>query len=620
MSAGACPAAYVSPSKPKQPPVSRATLPSYIQGAPSPQIWRNEFYGSSPSGPGFSPVLFSPRVRKLEESHQLEAVLDQRVVSEPMPSQSLADGATAALFSTPLLAKNARQTISAAWTPRGPGSIQWQTVSMPRASSSSTGRWTQERRPAGRYVQTVTSSLSGSQTPVTTASAPVRPPAATRVPSSTGEPNVPNIALSGGSTPRRAVPFSVAVSSSKGLATASSPESAQTSESADTMLPIVPSGLSGLTTAEPTPSSERKFTETSVEAKDKAPDAEGQGSSNGCGGSHVTPPRAPGASPTSRTNGPSFGGRSISSLSTSESVAADALRGEAGASADSANGIIGFSAISGRAGLRRFSAPAVDIRPQLFRQASGKSKPSTEPGSWKAQIGAAVPDFKCLTTHGEFTFHEYLVCDPDAPWTLFLSHPKEFSAVSTTELAEMEAAMPLLLERKVKMIALTGGTSEEALESWSADVLFAKGLESKNGKLLSFPVVLDKSCEITSMLGLADLDASDGRVAPSRSVMIIGQDKKVKLFMSYPASIGRSLTEVVRVVDALKVCEEQDVSTPANWTPGERVFLNDGLSDEEAEEQCEEFRIQVVPSGKNYMRSMKCPLQPAEAKREPTEN
>lgn len=37
------------------------------------------------------------------------------------------------------------------------------------------------------------------------------------------------------------------------------------------------------------------------------------------------------------------------------------------------------------------------------------------------------------------------------------------------------------------------------------------------------------------------------------------------LTCSYPASVGRNMDEIVRVVDALLLSAEKSVATPANW-------------------------------------------------------
>jgi alkyl hydroperoxide reductase subunit AhpC len=67
-----------------------------------------------------------------------------------------------------------------------------------------------------------------------------------------------------------------------------------------------------------------------------------------------------------------------------------------------------------------------------------------------------------------------------------------------------------------------------------------------------------------------------------RSVFIIGPDKKVKLTLTYPASTGRSVDEILRVLDSLQLTSEYSVATPVDWTEGDDVIVGLGVSDEEA--------------------------------------
>jgi alkyl hydroperoxide reductase subunit AhpC len=70
-----------------------------------------------------------------------------------------------------------------------------------------------------------------------------------------------------------------------------------------------------------------------------------------------------------------------------------------------------------------------------------------------------------------------------------------------------------------------------------------------------------------------------------RSVFVIGPDKKVKLIITYPASTGRNIDEILRVVDSLQLTSDYQVSTPVDWTDGGDVIIGGGVSDEEAKEK-----------------------------------
>jgi alkyl hydroperoxide reductase subunit AhpC len=67
-----------------------------------------------------------------------------------------------------------------------------------------------------------------------------------------------------------------------------------------------------------------------------------------------------------------------------------------------------------------------------------------------------------------------------------------------------------------------------------------------------------------------------------RSVFIIAPDKKVKLTLTYPASTGRNVDEIIRVLDSLQLTAGYSVSTPVNWTDGDDVIIAPAISDEDA--------------------------------------
>lgn len=67
-----------------------------------------------------------------------------------------------------------------------------------------------------------------------------------------------------------------------------------------------------------------------------------------------------------------------------------------------------------------------------------------------------------------------------------------------------------------------------------------------------------------------------------RSVFIIGPDKKLKLSMTYPASTGRNLDELLRVIDSLQLTAKHKLATPADWKQGQDVIIAASVSDADA--------------------------------------
>ena len=70
-----------------------------------------------------------------------------------------------------------------------------------------------------------------------------------------------------------------------------------------------------------------------------------------------------------------------------------------------------------------------------------------------------------------------------------------------------------------------------------------------------------------------------------RSVFVIGPDKKVKLIITYPASTGRNIDEILRVIDSLQLTANYQVATPVNWKDGDDVIIVPAVSDEDAKEK-----------------------------------
>jgi hypothetical protein len=61
--------------------------------------------------------------------------------------------------------------------------------------------------------------------------------------------------------------------------------------------------------------------------------------------------------------------------------------------------------------------------------------------------------------------------------------------------------------------------------------------------------------------------------ATVRTVYIIGPDKKVRLTMTYPMSVGRNFAEILRALDAVQATDGVPLATPANWVPGQDVIV-----------------------------------------------
>jgi alkyl hydroperoxide reductase subunit AhpC len=214
-------------------------------------------------------------------------------------------------------------------------------------------------------------------------------------------------------------------------------------------------------------------------------------------------------------------------------------------------------------------------------------------------IGDTAPDFEAETTEGRIGFHDWIGDN----WAVLFSHPRDFTPVCTTELGYMAKIKPEFDRRGVRIIGLSVDPVENH-EKWAADI------ESLQGTAPNYPLIADTDFAISKAYGMLPLDVTGdptGRTpaqnATLRNVFVIGPDKQIKLVLVYPMSTGRNFDEILRVVDSLQLTAGQQLSTPAQWQPGDDVFLAGALSDEEARQRYPNGWKQPLP----YIRAIPDP-------------
>ena len=108
-------------------------------------------------------------------------------------------------------------------------------------------------------------------------------------------------------------------------------------------------------------------------------------------------------------------------------------------------------------------------------------------------------------------------------------------------------------------------------------------IEETQGAKLNFPLIADPDRKVADLYDMIHPNANDTLTV--RSVFVIGPDKKVKLIITYPASTGRNIDEILRVIDSLQLTANYSVATPVNWQDGDDVIIVAAVSDEDAKEK-----------------------------------
>ncbi|WP_373521116.1 peroxiredoxin [Aquiflexum sp.] len=184
------------------------------------------------------------------------------------------------------------------------------------------------------------------------------------------------------------------------------------------------------------------------------------------------------------------------------------------------------------------------------------------------RLGDIAPNFVAETTEGKIDFHEYL----GDGWGVLFSHPADYTPVCTTELGAVAKLKSEFDKRNVKVMALSVDGLADHRE-WIKDI------NETQHTTVNFPLIADEDKKVAELYDMIHPNASEK--ATVRSVFVIGNDKKIKLIITYPASTGRNFVELLRVIDSLQLTAYHSVATPADWKNGDDVVIVPSIKDED---------------------------------------
>jgi thioredoxin-dependent peroxiredoxin len=216
------------------------------------------------------------------------------------------------------------------------------------------------------------------------------------------------------------------------------------------------------------------------------------------------------------------------------------------------------------------------------------------------RINDIAPDFVADSTAGPIHFHDWL----GDSYGIVFSHPRDFTPVCTTEFAAVAQLAAEWQKRKTKVIGVSvDGKADH--DKWKRDI------EAFGGAPADFPIIDDTSLTVAKAYDMLPADyylPAEGRTpantATVRTVYIIGPDKKVRLTMTYPMSVGRNFAEILRALDAVQATDGVPIATPANWQPGQDVIVALALNNDQAKERFGDLDIKLP-----YLRFAKAPAK-----------
>lgn len=174
------------------------------------------------------------------------------------------------------------------------------------------------------------------------------------------------------------------------------------------------------------------------------------------------------------------------------------------------------------------------------------------------RIGDAAPDFVARSTKGEVKLSSYR-----GRWLIFFSHPADFTPVCTTEFVG-------LANHKAEFDALDCALVGLSVDSLYSHLAWVRAIEEQFGVAIDFPIVEDPSMAVGRAYGMIDDTSTDAM--SMRSAYYIDPKGIVRAMTSYPYNVGRSASEMLRLMSALKAVEDGKGFAPEGWQPGNALL------------------------------------------------
>lgn len=187
-------------------------------------------------------------------------------------------------------------------------------------------------------------------------------------------------------------------------------------------------------------------------------------------------------------------------------------------------------------------------------------------------LGDTAPAFTARTTIGEKSLSDYL-----GKWLVFFAHPADFTPVCTSEFVALARAHDRFASLGCELLGLS-------VDSLPAHLAWILSIEKEYGIEVRFPVVEDPSMAIARAYGMIHPASQDS--AAVRAVFFINPAGIIRAALWYPADVGRSVEEMLRLLQALQTAEARNVLTPEGWQPGDPTLPPAPTTMVEARREC----------------------------------
>lgn len=177
-------------------------------------------------------------------------------------------------------------------------------------------------------------------------------------------------------------------------------------------------------------------------------------------------------------------------------------------------------------------------------------------------VGKKAPEFKATAVVGNQFIEDFSLSNFLGSKVVFFFYPLDFTFVCPTELHAFQEAKADFEKRNAKVVACSVD-SHFSHAAWLNTPKKQGGIEG-----VQYPIVSDLNKKIAKDFGV--LDANMG--VAFRGLFILDENGFVRHQLINDLPIGRSVQEVLRILDAIENYEKFGEVCPANWNKGEKAM------------------------------------------------
>lgn len=171
-------------------------------------------------------------------------------------------------------------------------------------------------------------------------------------------------------------------------------------------------------------------------------------------------------------------------------------------------------------------------------------------------IGDQFPEIEAQTTNGKLSLPK----DLSGKWFILFSHPADFTPVCTTEFVAFQKRYEEFKSLNTELVGLS-------IDQIYSHIKWVEWIKDNLGVEIQFPIIADDG-EIAKKLGMIHPNRGKNTV---RAVFIVDPTGKLRAILYYPQELGRNFDELLRMIKAIQVSDQEKVAMPANWPNNELI-------------------------------------------------